>query len=361
MAASPILERTETSIEFRVDDVAPATRPLPTASPGAIVQEVTHLRPEAVSELVQPLVPALQHGLIATVRSAFLDHRPLVLTPDAVWQAIAQGFADHVNAHPERLRERLVPHLGKKRLTVRMDYLEGSPENEWGPVMEDLAGLVRENALPAATALLDVSFSTTGPVERVARAIALLDTYQAYFEYEVVCICGIPSVRLEGTPDDWELIASRLEGLAAFDLEWWVASLRPVVRELAATARGVVNRDFWRAIFQTRDEHGGYGGPTTMVSGWIVRFAPYLGEAPERRPNELVQGRAREVPQRMLPSGIAQVPFRLRQDEQTAEMFAFAGVFGMQQDPRSLALRPRILWAVARAPERMLHLSPPGF
>lgn len=353
-----ILERTAGWIEFQVDEVAPATTPLATRAAREVVKDATHLAPEATSELVAPLVPTLQHGLVSTVRRAFIDHRPLVLTPDAVWQAIAQGFADHVNQHAERLRSRLVPHQGKQRLAVSMDYLEGSPENDWGPAMEGFARLVRQRAHPQAVKLLEVDFTTSGPAERVARAIALMDTYQAYFEYEVMCICGIPSVRLTGTVGDWETIAARLEGLAAYDLEWWVASLRPVVRELVATARGVVDRDFWRAIFQTRDEHGGYGGPTTWIGGWIVRFVPWLGAPEYRAQNDVVLGKAREVRQFALPSGIAQAPFVLACGDERRNMFAFAGVLGMQQEPQTLALTPRVLWAVARVPERQLVVMP---
>ena len=45
--------------------------------------------------------------LLAAVFLAYSQHRPLVLTPDAVWLTIAQGVAHHKVVHADRLRPRL--------------------------------------------------------------------------------------------------------------------------------------------------------------------------------------------------------------------------------------------------------------
>ncbi len=348
MRATTILDRTESSITFRVDDVELAYEPLDLLVPNDIIQTVTHLVPEAESDPATPLFPAHHHGLVATVRRASLDHRPLILGPDAFWQAIAQGFADHVNANPEKLRAKLLPHQGKKKLVVPMKYLERSAENPWAHVLESFAKLVKKHAHPDAVAALDVSFSTSGPVEKVARSIVLMDTSQASSTYETAVISGIPWIKLEGKGEDWDVIGAHLEKLAGFGLEWWVSSLRPIVQELARTARGVVNHDFWRTVFQTPDEKKS----TTFVSGWIARFVPYLGTPPRRERNPLVLGKAKEIAQSVLPSGIARVPFVVKEkDGKEVPMFAFAGIFGMIQDRETLSLAPKILWAIARQPE----------
>ena len=44
------------------------------------------------------------HALLAAVYTAFSDHRPLVLGPDAVWITILQGVAHHMAIHADRLR-----------------------------------------------------------------------------------------------------------------------------------------------------------------------------------------------------------------------------------------------------------------
>ena len=66
--------------------------------------------------------------LAQMAHDAFYEHRPMTLSPDAVWFTIAQGFATHVNLNAEALRHRFVRHEGKKdahrqpaRLRTRQD------------------------------------------------------------------------------------------------------------------------------------------------------------------------------------------------------------------------------------------------
>jgi hypothetical protein len=92
-------------VTFAVDDVTPADAPLPT-------QPLAELYPDAIAVGGDPALPVLAdtgvHPLLSAVGRAFADHRPLVLTPDAVWLTIAQGVAQHVRLHAEQLRPRLV-------------------------------------------------------------------------------------------------------------------------------------------------------------------------------------------------------------------------------------------------------------
>jgi uncharacterized protein DUF4419 len=70
-------------------------------------------------------------------------------------------------------------------------------------VVDALGAQVRQHIGDATHDLLVPTFSTTGPRERIAAAIALLEVNRAYFQYELVTLCGIPEIELEGTPGDW--------------------------------------------------------------------------------------------------------------------------------------------------------------
>jgi hypothetical protein len=50
------------------------------------------------------------HPFVAAVHHAFMDHRPLRLSPDAIWLLICQGVANHISASAEELRNRFVRH-----------------------------------------------------------------------------------------------------------------------------------------------------------------------------------------------------------------------------------------------------------
>src|SRR5262245_22819861 len=122
------------------------------------------------------------HPLLAAAHFAFSQHRLLVLSPDMLWVAVVQGLARHVRNHAERLRDRFVAHQGKLELCVERDDLHrGSPENAWGGVIRDLSLAIRQHLGPRYDELVP-DFSTTSPVERTACEVALLDTFQPYFE-----------------------------------------------------------------------------------------------------------------------------------------------------------------------------------
>src|SRR5262245_50441118 len=44
-------------------------------------------------------LPTAGNAFLRAVHAAYALHYPLVLTPDAVWLSIAQGFAAHVNVN----------------------------------------------------------------------------------------------------------------------------------------------------------------------------------------------------------------------------------------------------------------------
>jgi hypothetical protein len=64
--------------------------------------------------------PDGMHPLLGAIGRAFAEHRPIVLSPDAVWLTIAQGVAQHVRLHAEELRPLPVNHSGRRRLTVEI-------------------------------------------------------------------------------------------------------------------------------------------------------------------------------------------------------------------------------------------------
>src|ERR1043166_3980035 len=107
-------------MKFRVDEVEATSERLATRPLGERYRDVLAFGGDAA-------VPVIDHGaahpLVAAVGIAFAEHRPLVLSPDAVWLTIAQGVAQHVRLNAEALRPRLVRHEGRKRLAITTDRM----------------------------------------------------------------------------------------------------------------------------------------------------------------------------------------------------------------------------------------------
>ncbi|WP_438015431.1 DUF4419 domain-containing protein [Sorangium sp. So ce315] len=180
-------------------------------------------------------------------------------------------------------------------------------------------------------------FSTTGPCERAASEIALLDAMNGYFEYTLSSLCGIPAITLEGTAEDYRSIRRRVQALSEYELSWWTEALLPIVDQFIEAIEGRIDVAFWRSIFKRHEESGG-----PFITGWINAFFPYLERNGALHVNRAVDAMAEQH----VPSGLSVVPFTWIDRARQHRMEFLAGFMGISQDEDTLALRPAIGWAV---------------
>jgi hypothetical protein len=385
-----MLQTHPASVTFPVDAVSPAREPLATCKASEAVQGLldapdsrfaedestqgnpTHGRVEACWSYSLACVSGIQHHpLIAAAHLAFSQHRPLILSPDAIWVTIAQGVAQHLRLDPEKHRHLFVRHEGRKQLTVEQeDMHRGSPENPWPEVVRKFAALLRQEVGPLADRFVS-DFSTTGPVERVVSEVVLLDVLQPYYSYNVVCICGIPSVTLEGTPGDWQNLRNKVELLVPLGLDWWLGTLRSLCDQFVRAASGDVDADHWKRLYKIRAVYGG-----EVINGWLGKLFPYTKdyetgeysrrnalldpeveaeirklEKEEARNRGRRQGRfhAPGISAECLPRGLSRVPFICRDARGERAMEFLAGAVAVTQQEQTLGLRPTLGWAVREA------------
>jgi hypothetical protein len=178
-------------------------------------------------------------------------------------------------------------------------------------------------------------------------------------------VCGIPRITLEGTPDDWQEIASRVEWLETVGLQRWRDVLRPVLKQFVRAAAGDVETAFWRSIYRRTPPACDFERRRAPeVTGWVIAFFPYLRgrfggpcEAARWLRNKapasevLARGSAFGFSRSSPTGGVSVAPFTLevrRGDIRPMEFLA--GFLGVAQDGQTLALRPEIGWAVRQAP-----------
>jgi hypothetical protein len=266
---------------FRVDEVEAAREPLP-------VSPLGERYPKALVIGGDPTTPVIDHGnvppLLAAVSLAFSQHRPLVLSPDAVWITIAHGVVQHIQLHADRLRHQLVRHDGRKELSIRADAMPTDTRG-WTSLVTQLRSRLAEEIGEDRARLFECDFSTSSDVDRLVSQVVLLDAYSPYFAYEFTCICGIPEITLLGTVDDWKTIRARIDVLAELDLAFWCRSLAPIVDHFVRAAQGDIDVAFWRRIYNPKDAYGG-----ELVTGWITRLYPYLEvQGPHRPRNPMLE------------------------------------------------------------------------
>ncbi|ATE55259.1 DUF4419 domain-containing protein [Actinosynnema pretiosum] len=264
---------------FAVDDVVPAVEPLPTTRLGSLFPDALALGGDPELAVLEP---SGVHPLLRATAPAFAGHRPLVLSPDAVWLTIAAGLAQHVRLNAEPLRSELVAHRGRRDLTaVTTSWPETA--GQWAALVDGFTALIGEGAADAG--LFECDFSTSTEVDRVAGRIVLLDAHSPHFALRFVSVCGIPEITLTGTPDDWWRIRERVEELPRFGLERWAASLGPILEQFTRASEGDVDVAFWRRVHKPAEAYDG-----EIVTGWIARFYPHLkGDGAFDRPNPLLE------------------------------------------------------------------------
>ena len=322
-----------------------------------IPEGLTLISLEACAHVETKLLFCYNHPFVETVEHAYSNHYPLTISPDMIWLMIAQGFANHVNENAEALRHHFVDFQGKKELKVQRDeFIKGSNDNDWMAVFEEFEHKIEANTGKGLLGLVASGFSTTGPIEKVAFQVCLMDAMQQYFDYSTSTMCGIPEVTLEGTVEDWKMIEKRAAALAKYDLDWWIDELMPVLKEFTKAVEGKADTLFWQGIYKEPDllkrcDEG------TLISGWILKFFPYMKRSDNRlyrflgndkMLRDLKDGKEKTLVAELkkFPSGISKAPFTWNYFGVDYKMEFNAGFVGCTQDEKTLSLRPEIGWAV---------------
>lgn len=281
------------------------------------------------------------NGLLGAAHLSFARHYPLVLSPDAIWLAIAQGFATHVEANAEGLRKHFVQHEGQKTILHMNNYKKGDPNNPWPESFKFFSDEI-EKHIGKKRDLLVSNFSTTGPIEKAASEVVLMGAMKDYFKYREMTLCGIPEITLLGTVDDWKNVRARASTLAEFELSWWTDALLPILDHFVNASQGRANASFWDSFYKPG---GGSGGP--KVTGWVNTFYPYL-EGGRKNPCATEQN-GWWISTAQFPSGISKVPFVWDYLGTEFKMEFLGGFVGTHQ-AENLSIQPSIGWAVRDEP-----------
>ena len=353
--SSKVLKDTKKSITFVVDEDLPAPK-----------QTFTMMSSNQLSSHIisRKNIPYADHNVVKTsfdgeklcylgednffkcIVQAFADHRSLVLSPDMVWLVIGQGFSRYVNAHSEELRDKLVSHQGKMVLRVEKnnDVLDPT-KGDWAQLLNDFSALIVENTKGDVADMMTANFSTTSMDERIASQITLMETVKTYFDFwNAVIACGIPTITLEGTPEDWQKVREKARGLSEYGLEKWADELDPILAEFVKASEGKPDQAFWENMvmkYRVEKFKSKNINETTHLDGWFLKFFPnengYTWSDVLHTvdmPSEMSLAHfTQDYIDPITGLSVKQVPVQL-----------WAGFVGVQVDEKTGALSPRIGW-----------------
>lgn len=285
-----------------------------------------------------------------SLKWAYAHHMSVTLSPDMMWLLISQGFARYVNAHPEEIRQQLVSHDGKLDLVVTSKEDLFSEKADWPALISGFTAQIDRYTKNDIAKTITADFTTTTPAERIASQITLMESVKKYFTYsELGAACGIPSIAIMGTPEDWRQVMAKTKKLEIYDgIGKWAQSLEPILQEFVNAAEGNPKQKFWQDIVKKdrvdKLKGGGCSSKTpTKLDGWILKFFPdengltssYVYHK-EDMPSELVRvGFEYKVLSSEDGSILSKIPMEL-----------WAGFVGAEVDSLGNMLTPKIGWMV---------------
>ena len=291
-------------------------------------------------------------SLIQGLIYAYKNHYPITVTPDMIWILVLQGFSRFMEKYAEQVREKFVNFEGKKDLKIdRLGYSPYTSTKEvWDGIMKEFVEKIGKNVGKETIDNLECNFSTTSPAALVTSQVSIMSAMKQYFTYRVLMAgCGISSITLEGSLQDWEKIKSKLEFLSTKALKWWTKHLIPIIDNIIATkkyynSKGKLSKElieFWKGMIRLKGEGGMYD--PHMINGWIVKFIPKLNG---KDPMVYEEIRETDVPDQIIccPMELTLLlPFG-KKIEYSCSLFS--GFYGMVQDKETFNVRPVIGYAI---------------
>lgn len=276
---------------------------------------------------LQPSADSFLRGAI----QAWGEHHHLVVRPEEVWFTILVQLNFYMGTHAEEVRDLFVDHEGRETMLVE-DFT-------WALVLEGFQYEIQDRV--KTDWLLEwirPDFSTTTDSDRMTANVLMMGLMKQYFNFEGGIICGLPSVTLLGTKDDWQALHDKLERLAEFGDEpaAYQSRLDPILSRFVASfdePDGDETVAFWNNIVLAESAVS-CGAPPYYIGGWLTGFWYWdaNGEAFARNEDGLeLDGVAyARIGVEDLPVGYAQAPFIMRdfRDVERFEAMVLAGTVG---------------------------------
>ena len=304
-------------------------------------------------------------SLIQGLIIAYKNHFPITITPDMIWLLIEQGFCRYVNKYSYELRDKFVNFSGRKELKVERIGVTptSAKEKDWKGIIDELIQKIEENVGKELIDNLQSDFSTTSLTAKLTSKITIMSAFKEYFYYKLRMIaCGISSIILEGSLEDWEKIKSKLEYLKTKGLEGWIRHLIPIIDNIILTKKSYTESktlndeliDFWKKMIRLKGK-GGFYTPH-IINGWIVKFFPKFSGGNLTAYEEMNE---KDVPDQIIGCPLELTFIPNEGDKQIVYKCNLAsGFYGMVQDENTFNVRPVIGYAIVLDEGKEYKISP---
>jgi len=336
----------ENSVTFNVDKVEPNKESprLQTAEELFKMIRISTGRFEDFSyrdKSEQNIVFSFMTGFLSALHTAYDDHYALKLSVSDFIILIGQGLGRHIGANAEKLRDYFVTHEGKEKIVVRRDQFVKGEQNDWSTVFGEFAEEIKKRVKADVYGVVIDDTSVATPTTRIVSEITLMNAMKNYFDPDMMTLCGIPQITLEGTPEDWKKLQGKVTKLEemnkdnCLELKWWLEELKPVIDKICeAGIDRKIDGKFWSEIYKSE---GGSGGP--YITGWITKFFPYLTD-------DKVNTFKEAITACNFAKQYTEVSFTWNYLGEEIPMKFYGGFLGAEFDKQTSTVKPAYFWSV---------------
>ena len=240
------------------------------------------------------------HPVLTSYYLAFLDHYPVVLSPDILWMLILEGFSQHVRLNSKKLREKFIKNKQDKGTIVITQEVKGDEHindvstKKWGDIFKYFIEKSKEYIDGAILHLFTPYFSTTTDDIEYSSQIAIISIispfvkYITKFRYDITGACGFPYINLQGTLKDYKQLKMKIEGLKGYLIDDWINKIIPIIDKIIETKKGIIDKQFWdnmitnqKRVYLDKIMEGSSASYKTVekeeinIFGWIFDFFPF--------------------------------------------------------------------------------------
>jgi hypothetical protein len=172
---------------------------------------------------------------------------------------------------------------------------------------------------------------------------------KCYFSYHSISCCGIPTIQLLGTVEDWVSLRDKalaiigLTGETAYQTEMKVI-LDQIVDTVKDTISPLEKSEFWSNLYRMKSGSGFSG-----VNGWINLFFPYDAKNERLTIDKMKNGKQQWQGCRDnndFPSSISSTPMVWTVHKTNYNCRLYAGQMGVLQRSDNHYIMPGWAWAI---------------
>ena len=292
-------------------------------------------------------------SLIQGLIEAYKNHYPITVTPDMIWLLFLQGYSRFMEKYHEWVRTNYVNFENKKTIHVaRFDMIpEKATKEEWQDILNEFTQKIKNNVGENIISSLESNFSTTSKVSLTTSQLSIMSAMKNYFTYKCLMVgCGVSSITLEGSLEDWQKIKSKLEFFSKKEmcLLWWIKHLIPIIDKIIMTKNyynqnKTINeeiRNFWKDMIRFKK---GVEYNPNYINGWIIKFIPNYEEQKPKLYDELKED---DVPDQIISCPFELTALNMDKTKTIYKCSLASGFFGMIQDEKTFNVKPIIGYAV---------------